>query len=346
MKRDWLSASIMLLALALALMMPIVVDARPGGGNHSSTSGGSSRSSGSSGRSSSGGSSGSSRSGGGGGNVIIIPGGGGGGGSGGGGGGLLVFILIVVFIILIIYFVRKSRSSSDFSGGSSDSGWSNSGGGDNGGAVPMDSLPPPTRGEEVARFHQSDADIAAGLADIKTRDSAFDESHFVDRVETAYTILNQAWVAGDLTPSLPFLGEGEANRLQMQLQGDRAAGRRNVMTDVVLNGTRIVRVDKNSDGDVVIARIDGSAGDFYVDLHTNKVVDGWTSPRPYSEYWTFARSGAAKTTKTTYLTGNCPNCGAPLALGNISVCQFCGTPVRSTEYDWVLINIEQKYLNE
>ncbi len=287
-----------------ALLLPAIVQARPGGGNTSS----------------------GSRSGGG-------PSGGGfGGGSPffffGGGGGLIGVIVVIVIIYFVMSAMRRGRDQ-----------------GDGGQIVPMDSLPPPTRDDEVARWNQSDAAIAAGVADIKARDPAFDQAHFVDRVETAYTILNVAWVKGDLSPALPFLGEGEANRLRMQLDGDRARNRRNVMEDMVLSGTRIVHVEKDGTGDVVVTRIDASASDYYTDTRTGKLLDGWQKPRPYTEYWTFARSGTAKTTKSSYLDRHCPNCGAPLELGNISVCQFCGTPVASTEYDWVLMTIDQKQTN-
>jgi hypothetical protein len=132
----------------------------------------------------------------------------------------------------------------------------------------------------------------------------------------------------------------------MQLEGDRALNRRNVMEDMVISGVRVVRVEKNDTGDVLTARIDASAADYYIDTRTGKDIDGWHHPRPYTEYWTFARAGTAKTTKTSYMDRACPNCGAPLELGNISVCQFCGTPVASTEYDWVLMTIDQKYTNE
>ena len=299
-----------LLALFVALLLPIIVEARPGGGNTSTGS-----------RSGGGGSSG---------------GGFGGGGGGFGGGGLFFLgggggVIGVIVVIVILYFVMSAMKRGR-----------DQGGGD-GEIVPMDILPSPTRDDEVQRWQQSDGDIAAGLADIRQRDPAFDQAHFVDRVETAYNILNLAWVKGDLSPALPFLGEGEASRLTMQLDGDRARHRRNVMEDMVISGTRIVHVDKNGTGDVIVTRIDASASDYYIDIQTGKVVDGWQRPRPYTEYWTFARSGTAKTSKSSYLDRHCPNCGAPLELGNISVCQFCGTPVGSTEYDWVLMTIDQKY---
>jgi len=333
--------------LLLALVLPAaVVDARPDGGSHSSVSRG-----GSSGGSSGGGSSGSSRSGGGG--VVVIPGGGGysGGGyssgpsySSGGGSvvGLIIFVLIVILVVLVLIAVSRSRRQMGNS--AYDTGMPDGGGGRQ--IVPVDALPPPTRGEEIGRWQQSDAQIAASLNEIKQRDPAFDEAHFKDRVETAYTTLNAAWVHGDLSPALPFLGEGEANRLTMQLQGDRDAHRRNVMSDVVISGTRIVQVDHNATDDILVCRIDASAADWYEDTRTGQVIDGWRTPRPYTEYWTFSRSGTAKTTKTSYLSRTCPNCGAPLELGNISVCQYCGTPIASTQYDWVLFNIEQKYTNE
>ncbi|MHB8645146.1 MAG: TIM44-like domain-containing protein [Thermomicrobiales bacterium] len=318
-RRQLLIHTLLLLGMLVWIATPVLVDARPGGGSHSSVS----RSSGGSSR----GSSGSSRSGGGGGGFFFL-----GGGGGGSGAGLLGFIIVVAIICLIIWLLLRafrSKAERDAVEG-----------------VPVDTLPPPTRDDEIERWQQDDAQIAAGLDDIKQRDPAFDQAHFVDRVETAYNILNLAWVKGDLSPALPFLSEGEASRLTMQLEGDRALNRRNVMEDMVISGVRIVHVEKNSTGDMLVARIDASASDYYIDTRTGKDIDGWHHPRPYTEYWTFARSGTAKTTKTSYLDRACPNCGAPLELGNISVCQFCGTPVASTEYDWVLMTIDQKYTNE
>ncbi len=269
----------------------------------------------------------------GGGNTSSGGGGSSGGGDGGGGffpfffgGGTTGTILFVVAILLFTIYNRQRRGS----GGSGQS-------------VLMDTLPPPSREEEERRWQQSDAEIEAGLADLQRRDPAFDRTRFTDRVATAYTILNAAWVKGDLTPVLPFVGEGQAARLRMQLDGDRARDRRNVMEDVVLNGTRIVRVAREGAEDLVTVRIDASAADYYVDTRNGQVTEGWRTPRPYTEYWTFARAGTVQTTKTGYLDRHCPHCGAPLELGNISVCQFCGTPVASTEYDWVLMTIEQKY---
>ncbi|MGI8854668.1 MAG: TIM44-like domain-containing protein [Thermomicrobiales bacterium] len=330
-QRQFLMHLALLLALFLWVASPALVDARPGGGSRSSvgrSSSGSSRSGSSSSRSSGGSS--STSSGGHGGGFFFF--GGGGNGGGGSGAGLLVFIIIIVIICLILWLIiRSNRAKAER---------------DSIEGVPVDNLPPPTRFDEVERWQQDDNQIEAALNDIRQRDPAFDQAHFIDRVQTAYTILNLAWIKGDLAPALPFLSEGEANRLTMQLEGDRALNRRNVMEDLVLSGVRVVRVEKNATGDVLTARIDASAADYYIDTRTGKDISGWHNPRPYTEYWTFARSGTAKTTKTSYMDRACPNCGAPLELGNISVCQFCGTPVASTEYDWVLMTIDQKYTNE
>jgi predicted lipid-binding transport protein (Tim44 family) len=335
-RRNWIIRSILLFTLLFGLAVPAVTaEARPGGGSRSSvgrSSGSSSRSSSGSSRSSSGSSSSSSRSSGGGG-PIFIPGGGGGGGGSASGGEVLGFILFVVIVIIIIVVIMRVVGASRGRAGA-------------GGPTYVDDLPPPTRADEIERWDQTDSEIEAGLADIHARDPGFDRARFIDRVQTAYMILNTAWVKQDLTPALPFLSEGQAQRLTMQLEADKARYQRNVMEDVVLSGVRVVRVDKDSAGDVIVARIDASAADYYIDVRTGQTTYGWHEPRPYTEYWTFSRSGAAKTGKASYLERACPNCGAPLELGNISVCQYCGTPVASTEYDWVLMTIDQKYTNE
>lgn len=332
-RRDRALSVVLLCTLVLGLVVPAVTaEARPGGGSSSSAG----RSSGGSSRSSSGASRSGGSSGGGGITPIIIPGGGGGSASrsatgGSAGDALIGFIVIVIVIIVLIVIIRsvsRRRRRPEYR------------------SVLMDSLPPPTRAEEIERWDQTDSEIEARLADIQQRDPAFDRARFIDHVQTAYMILNSAWVQGDLRPALPFLSQGQAVRLQMQLDGDRQQYRRNVMENVVLSGVRIVRAEKNAQDDVLVARIDGSAADYYIDVRTGTTTYGWHDTRPYTEYWIFSRSATAKTTRSTYLERACPNCGAPLELGNITVCQFCGTPIASTEYDWVLMTIDQKFTNQ
>ena len=62
--------------------------------------------------------------------------------------------------------------------------------------------------------------------------------------------------------------------------------------------------------------------------------------RRWSEYWTFIRNRNAPPIAAKAEL-NCPNCGAPLKVNSVGVCQFCGGKITSGEFDWVLSRIEQ-----
>ena len=155
-RRHFLTHLALLLAIFLWVVSPALVDARPGGGSRSSvsrSSGSSSRSSSSSSRSSGS----SSRS------------------SGGGGGGYLLLPrwrwrreqwrrwrraarlhhhrrhhLPHHLAVVRHYRAKAERASID--------------------GVLVDSLPPPTRYDEIERWQQDDSEIEAGLNDIRQRD--------------------------------------------------------------------------------------------------------------------------------------------------------------------------------
>jgi len=62
--------------------------------------------------------------------------------------------------------------------------------------------------------------------------------------------------------------------------------------------------------------------------------------RKWSEYWTFVRYCKAKPAAAR-ADLNCPNCGAPLKVNAVGICEFCGGKITSGEFDWVLSKIEQ-----
>src|SRR5207248_10068496 len=90
-------------------------------------------------------------------------------------------------------------------------------------------------------------------------------------------------------------------------------------------------------------RIDASAADYEVDDTTsNKVIYGSHQNQTFTEYWTFIRSGSARTKagEGPEVT-QCPNCGAPLSINESGVCSYCKATVTSGQFGWVLDNITQ-----
>jgi hypothetical protein len=120
-----------------------------------------------------------------------------------------------------------------------------------------------------------------------------------------------------------------------------AAHKRNVLDNLVVGGVRIVKVQTDPNFDAVTVRIDASAADYEVD-DSGKLVYGSRQNQPFTEYWTFIRSGAARTRvgEGAEIT-QCPNCGAPLSINESGVCSYCKATVTTGQFGWVLDNITQ-----
>jgi predicted nucleic acid-binding Zn ribbon protein len=60
------------------------------------------------------------------------------------------------------------------------------------------------------------------------------------------------------------------------------------------------------------------------------------------ELWSFIRARGTKTSgRTGLMEGNCPNCGAAIAMNQGAKCEYCQAVLRSGQYDWVLAEITQ-----
>jgi hypothetical protein len=107
-------------------------------------------------------------------------------------------------------------------------------------------------------------------------------------------------------------------------------------------GAQIVKVSSDPSFDSITVKIDASAADYEVDEQTNKIVFGSKQEQPFTEYWTFIRSGAARTKAGEEAEGTrCPNCGAPLSISESGVCSFCKATVTTGQFGWVLDSITQ-----
>jgi hypothetical protein len=113
----------------------------------------------------------------------------------------------------------------------------------------------------------------------------------------------------------------------------------------VTEGARITRIEParvTSDAhyDAFTIRLFASSLDYTLRDSDGAVVGGSrTTPRAYSEYWTFIRGAAQKGPARTDPV--CPSCGAALKINMAGACGFCQAHVTRGEFDWVLSRIEQ-----
>jgi predicted lipid-binding transport protein (Tim44 family) len=327
----------------LHLIPPLL--ARAGGGH--SFSGGGSHSSG-----------GGFHSGGGGGFFFF-----GGGGGGGGGIGIAVIIFLII-IVFAIYIVMRSRRGGGRGGGLGGPASATAGGyggsSSSASASPSGGFPPPStpwsgseepainsvRGDlfpgTATAVHHGTTTVQDGLNEIKAHDPAFNEEVFLESVQRAFFVVQEAWTERKPDMSRQVMADGIWQQHRVQIQQYVNEHKRNVLEDLAVGDLQIIAAHSDQTYDTITTRVLAACADYDVNDENNKIVRGNKGVDQWQEDWTWQRSSSA-TTKTGggTLSSKCPNCGAPLDLDLQGVCKFCHAPVMSGKYDWVLARIAQ-----
>lgn len=315
----------------------------------------------------SGGGGGGGFSGGGGGGPIFFGGGGGGGGAGLGA-GIFVLIVIAILVVLFLSAMGRHRMRDAFSGGTGGSGGGTGGGGGQGGggstggsggpggSTPSSS-PSHWTGSQAPAIESVRGDVfpgtassagagvapvREGLAQIQNHDPAFDQDAFLEQVQKAFFVVQEAWSQRKPDMSRQVMADGIWQQHRMQIQGYIDENKRNVLSDLAVGDISIVAAHSDQTYDTITVRVLAACADYDVDDKTGKVVRGDKRVEQWQEDWTFQRSSDA-TTKPDggTLSSKCPNCGAPLDVDIQGVCKYCRAPVMSGKYDWVLARISQ-----
>ena len=198
-------------------------------------------------------------------------------------------------------------------------------------------------GPAYAPMAQMRSTLSDDLAALQAKDPNFNQQMFLDRAQAAFFALQKSWMDRNLEPARVYMSDGIYHRWKTQIDAMIAAHKRNVLDNLVIGGVQIVKAQTDPNFDSITVRIDASAADYEVDDTTaNKVIYGSRQNQNFTEYWTFIRSGSARTKagEGAEVT-QCPNCGAPLSINESGVCSYCKATVTSGQFGWVLDNITQ-----
>jgi hypothetical protein len=238
----------------------------------------------------------------------------------------------IVAFFVILYVFRKLRSSNSGWGGASDI---------------LDGGPPVSPGMPVGQMpampvQRFDADsIATGIAGIKQKDPNFDERAFLDRAQTSFFKVQQAWAARNQDIARDCLSDALYERHKMQTDQLIANHQVDMLENIVIGNARIVQVSPGHAFDSITVAFTASMTDYTIDEQTKKIVGGTQAQQTFTEFWTFIRRGDAKSTAgQTTLSSTCASCGAPLSIAN-GKCSYCGAYARTSSSDWVVDTIEQ-----
>ena len=198
-------------------------------------------------------------------------------------------------------------------------------------------------GPAYAPMAQMRSTVTEDLAALQAKDPNFNQQMFLDRAQAAFFALQKAWMDRNLEPARVYMSDGIYHRWKTQIDAMIVAHKKNMLDNLVIGGVQIVKVQTDPNFDTITVRIDASAADYEVDDTTaNKVIYGSRQNQNFTEYWTFIRSGSARTKagEGAEVT-QCPNCGAPLSINESGVCNYCKATVTSGQFGWVLDNITQ-----
>ena len=182
------------------------------------------------------------------------------------------------------------------------------------------------------------------LAILKEKDPNFSEAAMLSKVEHLFISSQVAYANQDYEPMRPFFSNALFEQHVKQINDKKARGERNVVSEMAVLQSKLENFSEDGHNEYLdvwlrvkyksyIGRID----------NPEVVVSGSKTKTFFLDFrWQFTRSAGGQTNAETdaVKTGNCPNCGAPINLNQSGKCEYCGSVISTTEYDWVLSKID------
>jgi hypothetical protein len=169
---------------------------------------------------------------------------------------------------------------------------------------------------------------------------SFSWGHFQARARLIFDELQAAWSTLNWERARPHETDNLFQMHQYWIDAYKRQHLRNLLDQCTVTAMQPVKITEDAFYNSITLRIGAQGYDYTVDSSGKLVSGSKTSLRQWSEYWTFIRNRNAKPAPgRTDL--NCPNCGAPLKVNTVGICEFCGGKITSGEFDWVLSRIEQ-----
>jgi len=163
---------------------------------------------------------------------------------------------------------------------------------------------------------------------------------FEARGKLIFNELQAAWSSLEWERARPHETENIFQMHRYWIEAYLRSGLRNALDNCQITAIEPVKISADAFYNAITLRIFGQGYDYTVDK-AGRVVSGSNGElRRWSEYWTFIRYRKAKPAAARGDL-SCPNCGAPLKVNAVGICDFCGGKITSGEFDWVLSKIEQ-----
>ncbi len=182
------------------------------------------------------------------------------------------------------------------------------------------------------------------MSDFKTLDPNFSEAAYIEKISNMYVQFQNQWQAKDLEPLRGDMTDAFYAQMDRQLEQLRKANQTNMVENIAVLGVELRGFMQDDVNDTIVATVRTRINDYYVDDNTGAVVRGNKDAEKFMTYeWTMIRRKGVLTEvgeEGESKAQNCPNCGAPLNVNHSAKCEYCGTVITNSDYDWVLSSIK------
>lgn len=179
-----------------------------------------------------------------------------------------------------------------------------------------------------------------GYSKFLANNPSFNESAFKEKVRIAFTSIQKAWDAQDISHVRKFISDGVYQRFNTQFKMMALLDQKNAIENLQIKNIYIDKVESDGLFDIIHVAIHATIKDRFISKKYPQFNSGGTEE--FVEYWSFIKKRGVQA-KDIYHSSNCPNCGGELQpnAGEVSRCPYCKTITNLGDYDWILSEITQ-----
>ena len=170
---------------------------------------------------------------------------------------------------------------------------------------------------------------------VRKFDPSFSADGMVSYATDTFVRVQNAWCARDLEPVRGLMHNNLYNTTMKQVQSKIDQHVTYHYENITISNAYLTSYVRDSEFEYVTAYLNVKYIDYQTNDDTGEIIRGDKTTMWHLRYlMKFMRSTSAAGTPEA--PKHCPNCGAPLDITSSGKCEYCGSTVTSSSFDWLL----------
>lgn len=168
---------------------------------------------------------------------------------------------------------------------------------------------------------------------VQQSDPSFSSEQMITFAQNTFIAVQNAWCAKDLEPVRGMMHNNLYNTTLRQVQAKIDQHVTYHYENYTFKNVYLTSYVRDIDYEYITVYLNTEYIDYQTDDNTGNIIRGDTSTMWKMRYlMKFMRSVNRQTDQTKF----CPNCGAPLDIASSGKCEYCGSTVTTSGFDWLL----------